>query len=200
MTRTTALDDDVEAFQEALENRVSELNPYTGGISGDAEAANEAEALADEIERSFQAATMDRQPAWVEGQNRGIINVGRYEVARQSPAFDTDFYRDWVEDDQPGYNMAVSLMLDYSSSMCWATPRSLPRRPTPSSWPAQAGHPLHRDAVGHRSNGALRRQGAGRWPAHRQLGGRDRPELRPGRPGEPAVRQGQPHRPHHDGR
>ena len=112
-----ALDGDVEAFQEALENRVSELNPYTGGISGDAEAANEAEALADEIERSFQAATMDRMPAWVEGQNRGIINVGRYEVARQSPTFDTDFYRDWVEDDQPGYNMAVSLMLDYSSSM-----------------------------------------------------------------------------------
>lgn len=113
----TTLDDDVESFHHAMEDQVSDLAPYVGGISTDDAATNEAEILASEIERSFQAATMDRQPAWVEQQHRGIINVARYETARMAQDGTTDFYRDWVEDDQPGFNMAVSLMLDYSSSM-----------------------------------------------------------------------------------
>jgi hypothetical protein len=113
----SALDDDVEAYHDAMQDRTSDLAPYVGGLSADTEATWDAEALASEIERSFQEATMDRQPAWVEGQHRGVINVARYEVARQSPDSDDDFYRAYVEDDQPGFNLAVSILLDYSSSM-----------------------------------------------------------------------------------
>ena len=110
----SALDGDVDAYADALENQVSSLPAYVGGLSSDAGAQAQAEALAEEIERAFQAATMDRQPAWVEQQRRGIINVNRYLT--RNPG-DDEFYRNWVEDDQPGFNIAVSVLLDYSSSM-----------------------------------------------------------------------------------
>lgn len=110
----TTLDDDVDAYHDALQGSVSGLAPYVGGFHPNEFIAVEAEQLAHEIQQSFEAATMDRQPAWVEQQRRGVINVARYETRQPG---DTEFYRDWVEDDQPGFNMAVSLMLDYSSSM-----------------------------------------------------------------------------------
>ena len=70
--------------------------------------------LAQQIEQAFHAHTMDRQPAWVEQQRRGVLNVGRY-MTRQPG--DTEFFRAWTEDDQPGFDIAVTVMLDYSSSM-----------------------------------------------------------------------------------
>ena len=57
---------------------------------------------------------MDRAPAWVEQQRRGVLNVGRYMT--RAPG-DSEFFRQWTEDDQPGFNIAVSVLLDYSGSM-----------------------------------------------------------------------------------
>jgi hypothetical protein len=107
------LDADMEAFADARE-QTSALPVYVGGISSDIPAINKAIHLADEIERSFQMRTMDRQPAWVEQQRRGVINVLRYETRRPG---ETEFFRQWTDDEQPGFDMAVSILLDYSGSM-----------------------------------------------------------------------------------
>jgi hypothetical protein len=110
----SALNGDVEAFQDALENQVSNLEPYIGGVSGNVVAQAEAEMLAVEIEQAFQAATIDRAPAWVEGQRRGIVNVQRYTTRQPG---ETEFFKAWVDDEQPGFDIAVSVLLDYSGSM-----------------------------------------------------------------------------------
>ena len=68
----------------------SDLDNYTGGISTNDELITEAEALAQQIEDAFHAHTMDRAPAWVEQQRRGVLNVGRY-MTRQPG--DTEFFR-----------------------------------------------------------------------------------------------------------
>lgn len=107
------LDADMQAFADARE-QTSALPVYVGGLSGDIPAINKSVALADEIERAFQMRTMDRQPAWVEGQRRGVINVLRYETRRPG---EVEFFKAWTDDDQPGHDMAVSLLLDYSGSM-----------------------------------------------------------------------------------
>ena len=107
------LDADMEAFADARE-QTSGLPVYVGGLSGDIPAITKSVALADEIERSFKMHTMDRAPAWVEGQRRGVINVLRYETRRPG---EVEFFKQWTDDDQPGHDMAVSLLLDYSGSM-----------------------------------------------------------------------------------
>ena len=108
------LDGDVEAYSDAIDRSVSDLDNYTGGISTNRELITEAEVLAQQIEEAFHAHTMDRQPAWVEQQRRGVLNVGRY-LTRQPG--DTEFFRAWTEDEQPGFDIAVTVMLDYSYSM-----------------------------------------------------------------------------------
>jgi len=109
-----AVEEDLKAYEDALNTGASQLPVYIGGVSNDLAAASKAEILANQIEQAFQAATMDREPAWIEQQRRGIINVNRY-ATRQ--AGDVEYFRNWVEDDQPGYNLAVSVLLDYSGSM-----------------------------------------------------------------------------------
>jgi len=109
-----ALDADVHAFQDAVDTRVSDLEPYQTTPSSDFEAAATANNLADELERSFQQATMDQQPMWVEQQRRGVLNVLRYKTRQ---AGDVEFFKQWTEDDAPGYDIAVSVLLDYSGSM-----------------------------------------------------------------------------------
>ncbi len=108
------LDADVEAYKDALDNRTSDLDAYVGGVSDDIHAIAVAENLAEDIERAFQMNTIDRAPGWVEAQRRGIINVLRYETRS---AGDSEFFRQWTEDDAPGFDIAVSLLLDYSGSM-----------------------------------------------------------------------------------
>ena len=108
------LDGDVESFRNATEDMQSNLDSYAGGISSNTDAIAEAEALAQGIEDAFHAHTMDKAPAWVEEQRRGVLNVGRY--ATRQPG-DTEFFRQWTEDDAPGFDMAVSILLDYSQSM-----------------------------------------------------------------------------------
>jgi hypothetical protein len=108
------LDADVEAYKDALDNRTSSLDAYVGGVSDDIMAIAVADNLAEDIERAFQRNTIDRAPAWVEGQRRGIINVLRYQTRQPG---DSEFFRQWTEDDAPGFDIAVSLLLDYSGSM-----------------------------------------------------------------------------------
>jgi hypothetical protein len=109
-----ALDGDVQAYNDAIDNRVSDLMPYETQVSTDLLAKAAAENLAIELEQSFQQATMDKAPAWVEQQKRGVLNIMRYKTRQVG---DTEFFRQWTEDDQPGFNLAVSVLLDYSGSM-----------------------------------------------------------------------------------
>ena len=109
---------DVEAYHDALDTGTSALAPYFGGRETDPEVTAIADNLAADIEQAFHENTMDRMPAWVEGQRRGIVNVLRY-VTRQPG--DDEYFRQWTEDDQPGHNIAVSVLLDYSGSMNSAT-------------------------------------------------------------------------------
>jgi hypothetical protein len=109
-----ALDGDVKAFQDVIDNRVSDLTPYSTHASTDLESAAAAHNLATELEQSFYASTMDSAPQWVEQQRRGVLNVMRY-ITRQPG--DMEYFKQWTEDDAPAFNMAVSLLLDYSGSM-----------------------------------------------------------------------------------
>jgi hypothetical protein len=109
-----ALDGDVHAFQDVLDTRVSDLTPYNTHASTDLEATAAAVNLATELEQSFYASTMDAAPAWVEQQRRGVLNVLRYRTRQPG---DAEIFKQWTEDDQPGFNIAVSLLLDYSGSM-----------------------------------------------------------------------------------
>jgi hypothetical protein len=108
------LNGDLRAFDQATRDRTSALDTYVGGISGDAVAQMRAQMLAEDIERSFHTSTMDRAPGWVEGQRRGNLNVLRYETRQPG---DAEIFRQWTDDDQPGYDISVSVLLDYSSSM-----------------------------------------------------------------------------------
>ena len=109
-----ALDGDMSAYEAAKGDHDSNLMPYNAGTETDGALIAVAENLAAEIEQAFQANTMDKAPAWVEEQRRGIVNVLRYETRQPG---DTEFYRAWVDDDQPGFDIAVSVLLDYSGSM-----------------------------------------------------------------------------------
>ena len=109
-----SLDSDEHAMYEAAQEYGSTLPTYSTGVDTDTELQAQADNLAYEVENAFQAATMDRAPAWVEQQERGIVNVLRYTTREPGQI---DFYRQWTDDEQPGFNMAVSVMLDYSGSM-----------------------------------------------------------------------------------
>lgn len=109
-----ALDGDVHAFQDVLDTRVSDLTPYNTHASDDLEANAAAHNLADELEQSFYASTMDKAPAWMEQQRRGVLNVLRYKTRQPG---DAEVFKSWQEDDQPGFNISVSVLLDYSGSM-----------------------------------------------------------------------------------
>lgn len=72
--------------------------------------------LAERLEEAFHAVTVEQSPSWREQQTRGVLNVGRY-LTRQPG--DREFFRDYDggEGEKPGYNLAVSVLLDYSGSM-----------------------------------------------------------------------------------
>jgi hypothetical protein len=108
------LDADMDAFHDATDNGATDLDVYSSGIEENPVLVAQAESLAQDIEDAFHAHTMDRAPAWVEQQRRGVLNVGRY--ATRTPG-DVEFFRQWTEDDQPGFDIAVSVLLDYSGSM-----------------------------------------------------------------------------------
>lgn len=76
-----------------------------------------AENLALDMAEAFKAQFADRMPSWQENQTRGILNVNRW--ATRQPA-EREFWRQWIEGDEPGSNFAVTLLLDRSGSMQWA--------------------------------------------------------------------------------
>jgi hypothetical protein len=110
----SALNADMDAYHEALSRQGSLLAPYTLIENTDASAAGKAEALAEDLVRSFNMVTTEQLPNWVEGQRSGILNVGRYITHQPG---ETEYFKQWVEDDIPGHNIAVSVLLDYSTSM-----------------------------------------------------------------------------------
>ena len=116
--KDAALDGDVDAFHNAINERVSDLMPYTAGISTDVEAQASADNLAQDIEQAFQENTIEKAPGWVQGERRGIINVLRYETRRPG---DVEFFKAYTDTEAPGHNIAVSVLLDYSGSMCSST-------------------------------------------------------------------------------
>ena len=112
--KDSALDQDVQSFHNAKADTASGLEPYVGGIQTDPLQIAEANNLAEDIKRSFEAATVDLSPTWHEQQRRGIINVLRYETRQ---AGDVEFFRAFVDNGAPGCDIAVSVLLDYSGSM-----------------------------------------------------------------------------------
>lgn len=109
-----ALDGDEDAFRQAIDNSHSKLPVYVGGRSKDNARSGKAEAVSQQIEDAFMEATMDRMPGWLQQQRRGILDVNRWEM--RAPG-NVDVFRQFNEDDAPGYNLAVSILLDYSGSM-----------------------------------------------------------------------------------
>ena len=112
------LDLDEQAMYEASREFGSTLPVYSPGVDTNTEMLLRANNLAYEVENAFHAATMDKAPAWVEQQDRGVLNVIRY--ATRQPG-DREFYKQWIDDDQPGFNIAVSVLLDNSTSMKGST-------------------------------------------------------------------------------
>ena len=108
------LDQDVKSFQDASADGSSKLDPYIGGVSTNGELIAAAHNLSEDMQRSFDAATVDLSPAWHEGQRRGVLNPLRY-VTRQPG--DVEFFRSYVDNGSPGHDLAVSVLLDYSGSM-----------------------------------------------------------------------------------
>ena len=108
------LDQDVKSFADSRHDAASKLDIYTGGRSTDVMAIAEASNLADEMQRAFEAATVDMAPAWHEQQRRGIVNVLRYQTRQPG---DVEFFKGFVDNGNPGCDIAVSLLLDYSGSM-----------------------------------------------------------------------------------
>ena len=112
--KDTALDQDVQSFHNSKDDASSKLDIYVGGQSSNTMAIAEAGNLADDMQRSFEAATTEIAPSWHEEQRRGIVNVLRY--ATRQPG-DVEFFRGWVDNGAPGHDIAVSVLLDYSGSM-----------------------------------------------------------------------------------
>ena len=191
------LDGDVQSLHDAINNQTSDLLPYTAGVSTDVEAQAAADNLAQDIEQAFQENTVEKAPGWVEGQRRGFVNVLRYETRRPG---DVEFFRAYTDTDAPGTNIAVSVLLDYSASMGGATKELAQAGYATKMACDDAGHPLHRHAVGHRRHGPVGRHRAGRDAAGHRGRRWHRPERGRGRPGQPALREGRPHRHHHDRR
>ena len=116
-----ALDADVQAFNDAKNNAASNLVPYQGGVNTNPDDNVTANALAANLERAFQQATVNIAPSWQEEQRRGVLNVLRYETRRPG---NVEFFRSYIDDGQPGHDIAVSVLLDYSGSM-WNVTKEL---------------------------------------------------------------------------
>jgi hypothetical protein len=115
-----SLDADMDAFHDALSRQGSMLPPYPLVEDSDSDRSGQAEAIAEDLVMAFNMVTTDRLPSWVEGQRSGVLNVNRWNTRQPG---DMDYFKQWVEDDIPGHNIAVSVLLDYSMSMLSSLPR-----------------------------------------------------------------------------
>ena len=110
----STLQNDVDSFHDTLNSQASLIPPYIAGRSNSASDTFQAEELAADIQRAFTLATAERMPGWVQNQKIGVLDVNRFMTAQPG---DMEVFRRYTDDDQPGYNLAVSIMLDYSGSM-----------------------------------------------------------------------------------
>ena len=112
----TAVQQDVASFNQAFyqDTTGSRLLPYTTRPNEDETCVAQGMAMAAQMVQAFQEVNTEKLPSWQEGQTRGVLNVGRY-VTRQPG--DREFFRAWADEDQPGRDVAVSVLLDYSGSM-----------------------------------------------------------------------------------
>jgi hypothetical protein len=70
--------------------------------------------LADDMEMAFRVATQDIAPAWHHQQRRGFVEPRLYKTRQPG---DMEFFRNYVDNGNPGHDMEVSLFLDISGSM-----------------------------------------------------------------------------------
>lgn len=107
---------DVSAINEILHQDTwgSFLTPYRTAPSSDWGVVAQAQNMASDMVQAFHEVNTERLPTWQEQQTRGVLNVGRY-VTRQPG--DREYFRSWSEEQAPGRNIAVSVLLDYSGSM-----------------------------------------------------------------------------------
>lgn len=110
-----ALQQDIRTWNE--HKGISGLQKWVATPLNDNALRQRGENLAADLVESFRAQFADRMPAWKEQQTRGVLNVSRYITRKPG---DREFWRQWTDADTPGTNMAVSLLLDHSSSMEWA--------------------------------------------------------------------------------
>lgn len=109
------LAEDVRSFNEA-KNTVDSLLPpaeYQGAIT-DPTLLAVALNMAEDMRRAFEAATVNVAPNWQEEQTRGIINVLRYQTRQPG---NTEFFKSYNDQGNPGSDIAVTVMLDNSGSM-----------------------------------------------------------------------------------
>jgi len=109
------LSGDVASMNDAYSSNDVSLPPY-GRITNndDEDALGKSKAIVDDIIRAFDMATSNCAPHWESQQRRGYIEPVRY-ATRQ--AGDMEFFRGFVDEGDPGHNIAVSLFLDISGSM-----------------------------------------------------------------------------------
>lgn len=109
------IDGDVASMNDAYASNDASLPPY-GRITSntDEDSLTKSKIIVDDIIRAFDMATSNCAPHWESQQRRGYIEPVRY-ATRQ--AGDMEFFRNYVEEGDPGHDLAVSLFLDISGSM-----------------------------------------------------------------------------------
>lgn len=110
--------DGVREYNAALIDGVpgSQLQPLSSTAETNGQVLAKAETLAANLEEAFHTVTAEAAPTWREQQTHGVLNVVRYLTKQPN---DREFFRDFDggESQKPGYNLAVSVLLDYSASM-----------------------------------------------------------------------------------
>jgi hypothetical protein len=109
------LDGDIASMNEAYASNDASLPPY-GKITAvsDEDALTKSKAIVDDIIRAFELATSNCDPHWESQQRRGYLEPVRYATRRSG---DMEFFRGYVDNGDPGHDIAVSLFLDISGSM-----------------------------------------------------------------------------------
>lgn len=106
---------DVSSMNDAYASNDASLPPYGRVTSNtDEDALTKSKIIVDDIIRAFDLATSNCAPHWESQQRRGYIEPVRY-ATRQ--AGDMEFFRGYVDEGDPGHDIAVSLFLDISGSM-----------------------------------------------------------------------------------
>jgi len=110
----STLDDTVRDIYEQFGQRPSTLTRATRLVEQSAELIQAAEASAIQIAEALTPLTTDCAPMWLTHQPRGVLDPFAYRM--RDPG-SRDFHRAYTGRDNPGLDIAVSLLLDVSGSM-----------------------------------------------------------------------------------